>query len=215
MDQLENGHSTSVGYGGTVFVPKASLGCAPQNGIPPTAESNCVGSSRRRNHSRRRQLEWRLSHGCRRCQHQFPQPVLRNSEWFRNQLTHRRQEHAVALRAEQLHQQPRPLAPIRLRLSANLRPNRLPAPWVLRVCTTRRKSGFSSRIPLAICTPERGTGPTRCQRLRVPYRRSYGLRTDLGHDRIFRLGHSRRATTDGSILTLMAERKTGPPRDFR
>ncbi len=28
MDQLENGHPTTVGYGGTVFVPKASAGCA-------------------------------------------------------------------------------------------------------------------------------------------------------------------------------------------
>src|SRR4029077_18440704 len=34
MDQLENGHLTSVGYGGTVFVPKASAGC-PLNTFPP------------------------------------------------------------------------------------------------------------------------------------------------------------------------------------
>jgi Tfp pilus assembly protein PilX len=40
MDQLENGHSTSVGYGGTVFVPKASSGC-PLNTFPPTG-ANCV-----------------------------------------------------------------------------------------------------------------------------------------------------------------------------
>ena len=40
MDQLENGHSTSVGYGGTVFVPKASAGC-PLNTFPPTG-ANCV-----------------------------------------------------------------------------------------------------------------------------------------------------------------------------
>ena len=40
MDQLENGHSTSVGYGGTVFVPKASSGC-PLNSFPPTG-ANCV-----------------------------------------------------------------------------------------------------------------------------------------------------------------------------
>jgi Tfp pilus assembly protein PilX len=39
-DQLENGHSTSVGYGGTVFVPKASSGC-PLNTFPPTG-ANCV-----------------------------------------------------------------------------------------------------------------------------------------------------------------------------
>jgi Tfp pilus assembly protein PilX len=41
MDQLENGHSTTVGYAGTVYVPKASGGCtlAP---IPPTAEPNCI-----------------------------------------------------------------------------------------------------------------------------------------------------------------------------
>jgi hypothetical protein len=40
MDQLENGHSTSVGYGGTVFVPKASSGC-PLNTFPPVGV-NCV-----------------------------------------------------------------------------------------------------------------------------------------------------------------------------
>jgi Tfp pilus assembly protein PilX len=40
MDQLENGHSTSVGYGGTVFVPKASSGC-PLNTFPPVG-ANCV-----------------------------------------------------------------------------------------------------------------------------------------------------------------------------
>jgi Tfp pilus assembly protein PilX len=41
MDQLENGHSTTVGYGGTVYIPKASGGCtlAP---LPPTGEPNCV-----------------------------------------------------------------------------------------------------------------------------------------------------------------------------
>ncbi len=41
MDQLENGHSTTVGYGGTVYVPKASGGCA-LSPIPPTGEPNCV-----------------------------------------------------------------------------------------------------------------------------------------------------------------------------
>jgi Tfp pilus assembly protein PilX len=40
MDQLENGHLTSVGYGGTVFVPKASAGC-PLNTFPPVG-ANCV-----------------------------------------------------------------------------------------------------------------------------------------------------------------------------
>jgi Tfp pilus assembly protein PilX len=40
MDQLENGHSTSVGYGGTVYVPKASSGC-PLNTFPPTG-GNCL-----------------------------------------------------------------------------------------------------------------------------------------------------------------------------
>ena len=40
MDQLENGYLTTVGYGGTVFVPKASAGC-PLNTFPPTG-SNCV-----------------------------------------------------------------------------------------------------------------------------------------------------------------------------
>jgi Tfp pilus assembly protein PilX len=40
MDQLENGHSTNSGYGGTVYVPKASGGCA-LNTFPPTAP-NCV-----------------------------------------------------------------------------------------------------------------------------------------------------------------------------
>src|SRR5438270_10926251 len=39
MDQLENGHMTSTGYGGTVFVPIASAGC-PLNTFPPTG-SNC------------------------------------------------------------------------------------------------------------------------------------------------------------------------------
>jgi Tfp pilus assembly protein PilX len=40
MDRLENGHATSVGYGGTVYVPKASGGCA-LNTFPPPG-SNCV-----------------------------------------------------------------------------------------------------------------------------------------------------------------------------
>ena len=35
MDQLENGHATSTGYGGTVYVPNASGGC-PLNTFPPT-----------------------------------------------------------------------------------------------------------------------------------------------------------------------------------
>jgi len=35
MDQLENGHATTTGYGGTVFVPKAGGGC-PLNTFPPT-----------------------------------------------------------------------------------------------------------------------------------------------------------------------------------
>lgn len=39
-DQLENGHPTSSGYGGTIYVPKASAGC-PLNTFPPTG-SNCV-----------------------------------------------------------------------------------------------------------------------------------------------------------------------------
>jgi len=40
MDQLENGHATSSGYGGTVYVPKANGGC-PLNVFPPTGP-NCV-----------------------------------------------------------------------------------------------------------------------------------------------------------------------------
>ncbi len=40
MDQLENGHATTTGYGGTVFVPKATSGCT-LNVYPPTG-SNCV-----------------------------------------------------------------------------------------------------------------------------------------------------------------------------
>jgi hypothetical protein len=40
MDQLENGHPTTVNYGGTVYVPKASSGC-PLNTFPPTG-ANCV-----------------------------------------------------------------------------------------------------------------------------------------------------------------------------
>ena len=40
MDQLENGHMTTTGYGGTVFVPKANAGC-PLNIFPPTG-TNCV-----------------------------------------------------------------------------------------------------------------------------------------------------------------------------
>jgi hypothetical protein len=39
-DQLENGHPTSAGYGGTVFVPKASGGC-PLNTFPP-GTANCI-----------------------------------------------------------------------------------------------------------------------------------------------------------------------------
>ena len=40
MDQLENGNPTTTGYGGTVYVPKASAGC-PLNTFPPTGP-NCV-----------------------------------------------------------------------------------------------------------------------------------------------------------------------------
>ncbi|HLV85679.1 MAG TPA: PilX N-terminal domain-containing pilus assembly protein [Candidatus Sulfotelmatobacter sp.] len=40
MDQLENGHSTTSGYGGTVYIAKATGGC-PLNVFPPTG-SNCV-----------------------------------------------------------------------------------------------------------------------------------------------------------------------------
>jgi Tfp pilus assembly protein PilX len=41
MDQLQNGHSTTSGYAGTVYLPKASGGCA-LSPIPPSGESNCV-----------------------------------------------------------------------------------------------------------------------------------------------------------------------------
>ena len=98
MDQLENGHATTTGYGGTVFVPKATSGCT-LNRIPAHG-CQLRGSSGRGIDSRRCQLEWRLSHPCRRQEHQFPQPFFRHFEWVRNQLAHRRQEHAVALRAE-------------------------------------------------------------------------------------------------------------------
>jgi Tfp pilus assembly protein PilX len=40
MDQLENGNPTTAGYGGTVYVPKASSGC-PLNTFPPVGP-NCV-----------------------------------------------------------------------------------------------------------------------------------------------------------------------------
>jgi PilX N-terminal len=39
LDQLENGHATSSGYGGTVYVPTASGAC-PLNTFPPTG-ANC------------------------------------------------------------------------------------------------------------------------------------------------------------------------------
>ena len=41
MDQLENGHATTTGYGGTVYLPKATGGCSLSI-IPPTGEPNCV-----------------------------------------------------------------------------------------------------------------------------------------------------------------------------
>ncbi len=44
MDQLENGHPTTVNYGGTVYVPKANSGC-PLNTFPPTG-ANCVALPR-------------------------------------------------------------------------------------------------------------------------------------------------------------------------
>ncbi len=40
MDRLENGNLTTNGYGGTVYVPKASGGC-PLNSFPPVG-ANCV-----------------------------------------------------------------------------------------------------------------------------------------------------------------------------
>jgi len=39
MDRLENGYSTAASYGGTVFVPKATSGCAL---VFPPSGSNCV-----------------------------------------------------------------------------------------------------------------------------------------------------------------------------
>ena len=39
-DQLENGHATSTGYGGTTYIPNASSGC-PLNTYPPTG-GNCL-----------------------------------------------------------------------------------------------------------------------------------------------------------------------------
>lgn len=42
MDQLENGHATTTGYNGQVFVPKATAGCVLNNIWPPTG-ANCVG----------------------------------------------------------------------------------------------------------------------------------------------------------------------------
>ena len=40
MDELENGHVTTSGYGGTVYIPKAASGC-PLGTFPPSG-SNCV-----------------------------------------------------------------------------------------------------------------------------------------------------------------------------
>jgi hypothetical protein len=43
MDELENGHLTSAGYGGTVYVSKAAGGCPLNTFPPPTgAGTNCV-----------------------------------------------------------------------------------------------------------------------------------------------------------------------------
>jgi Tfp pilus assembly protein PilX len=39
-DQLQNGHATTTGYGGTTYVPKATSGC-PLNTFPPTG-ANCI-----------------------------------------------------------------------------------------------------------------------------------------------------------------------------
>ncbi len=41
MDQLENGHATTSGYGGTVYLPIAGGGCA-LSPIPPSGEPNCL-----------------------------------------------------------------------------------------------------------------------------------------------------------------------------
>ena len=42
MDQLENGHATTTGYNGQVFVPKANSGCVLNNVFPPVG-ANCIG----------------------------------------------------------------------------------------------------------------------------------------------------------------------------
>ncbi len=39
-DELENGHATTSGYGGTIYIPKAGSGC-PLNSFPPSG-SNCI-----------------------------------------------------------------------------------------------------------------------------------------------------------------------------
>ena len=105
MDELENGHLTSSGYGGTVYVPKASGGCALAP-IPPSGEAELCRPSRRHNDSRRCQLERRLSLPWPARPTQFSPAFPRDFERIPDQLAHRRQGHGVALCAEWLHQQP-------------------------------------------------------------------------------------------------------------
>ena len=104
LDRLENGFLTTGGYGGTVFVPKAGGGCAL---VFPAPGTELCSAFRGRDGTWRCQLERRLSEHRRDSEQQFSHGCFSGkAERIYGERAHGRNEHAVAVRAEQLHEQP-------------------------------------------------------------------------------------------------------------
>ena len=103
MDQLENGHLTTTGYGGTVFVPKASAGC-PLNTFPPTG-TNCVALPGAGTIPGDASWSGGFPSIAGAANPNFPSLSSGTLNGLRGQFADRRHQYAVAVCAEQLHQQ--------------------------------------------------------------------------------------------------------------
>ena len=155
MDRLENGWLTSGGYGGTVYVPKASGGCAL---VFPPPGPNCV------------RFPTLTVPGmpagaggypdiCWLSEQQFSQSITATLNGFRDQLYDGRHEHAVAVCAEQLHQQPAALhrSDCHCAQAATGRVGDRVC-WEVRGCITRRRSESCSPIRWPIFIPSVAVG---------------------------------------------------------
>ena len=106
MDQLENGWPTTTNYNGTVYVPKASAGCLLNGVFPPTGP-NCVALPTAGTVPGDASWSGGYPTVAGAVNINFPSLSARqHSEWLRNELAHWGEEHAVAVCAEFLHQQP-------------------------------------------------------------------------------------------------------------